>query len=189
MAPDYWVPVSGIRRSSVGLVASMIGDGEQEGTGTAEPLDPPNADRRSSDTDESIQLREERLKAGKVTEQAGTVEIGKRVVERTESVEVPMREEHLVIEYTPVNERGDGEAIGDARETIEVPLTRERAVVEKETVVTDEVDVRKEAVERRESVGAQVRSEELVVEEHGDVDVRNSSRADEASRDGTRRAS
>ncbi len=54
-------------------------------------------------------------------------------------------------------------------ETIEVDVMRERAVAEKEAVVTEEVGVRKEAVERTQQVQGTVRKEELVVEGEGDV--------------------
>jgi uncharacterized protein (TIGR02271 family) len=104
-----------------------------------------------------LQLREERLRVLKEREQSGTVHLGKRVVERTETVNVPLREERVVIERYPVNEPATGE-IADTGETIEVDLMRERAVAEKE-------------VERTERVSDTLRKEELVVEEHGDVDV------------------
>jgi len=118
-----------------------------------------------------LQLREERLRVGTVQEEAGAVELGKRVVERTETAEVPLREERVVIERRPVAERVAGGEIADTDETLEVDLMRERAVVDKEAVVTEEVGVRKEATERTEQVQGTVRKEELVAEEHGDVDV------------------
>ena len=95
--------------------------------------------------------------------------LGKRVVERTETTEVPLREERVVIERHPVNERVAGGEITDSGETIEVDVMRERAVAEKEAVVTEEVGVRKEVTQRTEQVQGTVRKEELVVEGEGDL--------------------
>ena len=190
MAPDYWVPIAALEHSSRGLVHSVSARGQLEDIGTSEDAAQPQSsnDRSSlSEGDESIELREERLRAGKTTEQAGSVTLGKRVVERTESVDVPVREERLVIERRAVNQRTDEGLVGDSVETIEVPLTRERAVVDKETVVTNEVTLRKEAVERVESVGADLRREELTIDEHGDVDVDDGT--EEAPPSQSRRAS
>ena len=113
-----------------------------------------------------LQLLEERLRAVTQQEQAGVVRLGKRIVERQETVNVPVREERVVIERTPVagQPRADDQELRDG-ETIEVPVMRERAAVEKETVVTEEVNVRTEATERQEQVHETVRSEELVVED------------------------
>jgi uncharacterized protein (TIGR02271 family) len=125
-------------------------------------------ERIEGEDEESLQLREERLRVGKEREQAGEVRLGKQVVERTETAEVPLREERVVIERRAVNEPARGDV--DLREkTIEVPVERERAVVDKEAVVTEEVGVRKEAVERTQQVQGTVRKEELVVEGEGDV--------------------
>lgn len=117
----------------------------------------------------TLELEEERLRVSKQQEQAGEVRLGKRVEEHTEQVEVPVREERVVIERRP----GDGEVrggeIGATGGEIEVPVTRERVNVEKETVVAEEVDVRKEAVEHTERVQETVRREEPVIEGDGDV--------------------
>lgn len=111
-----------------------------------------------------LQLREERLRVQKQQEQAGEVTLGKRVTEHTETVNVPLREERVVIERTP----GSGQPVAGATlkdgETIEVPVMRETATTEKEAVVTEEVTARKEVTERQERVSDTVRKEELVVE-------------------------
>jgi uncharacterized protein (TIGR02271 family) len=113
-----------------------------------------------------LQLMEERLKVNKTPEQAGTVRLGKRITEHTETVNVPVREERVVIERTP----GSGQAVAGGRElkegeTIEVPVTRERVEVTKEPVVAEEVNVRKEATERTEQAQETVRKEELDVQD------------------------
>ena len=118
----------------------------------------------------SLQLREERLRVQTEQEQAGEVRLGTRLVEHQETVTVPVREERVVIERTPVQgERAVGGEITGTNETIEVPVIRERSEVEKQTVVTEQVDVRIEAVERTERVSGTVREEELVVEGNTEV--------------------
>jgi len=122
----------------------------------------------STDGPQRLQLREERLRVSKQQEQAGTVKLGTRITEHTETVDVPVREERVVIERTP----GSGKVVAGGAElkegqTIEVPVTRERVNVQKEAVVTEEVNVRKEATQRTEHVQDTVRKEELAVDDKG----------------------
>ena len=154
----------GVQRSEAPSPTGLAGGGVGITSGTT----PEGASTRGRRSDR-IQLSEERLRVTKEQEQAGEVRLGTRVVEREETVEVPLREERVVIERHAVQgEARPGEITGRS-ETIEVPVTRERANIEKETVVTEEVGVRTEAVEHTERVQETVRKEELVVEEEGDV--------------------
>lgn len=111
-----------------------------------------------------LQLRAERLRVEKQQEQAGAVRLSKRVVEHLEIVQVPLREERLLIECLP----GSGRVfVGDRElqegETMEVTIMRERIVVNKESVVSEEIRVRKETVERTEQVRETLREEQLTV--------------------------
>jgi uncharacterized protein (TIGR02271 family) len=111
-----------------------------------------------------LQLMEERLKANKVREQAGTVKLGKRITEHAETMQVPVTEERVVIERMPASGQAARGAIG-ADQTVEVPVARERVTAEKETVVREEVGLRKEAVQHTEQVQDTVRSEQLDVKD------------------------
>jgi uncharacterized protein (TIGR02271 family) len=146
--------------------------------------------RRPAEGAQRLRLMEEHLVANKERYQAGSVTLGKRIVEHTETVEVPLREERVIIERHPVNERAEAGEITETDERVRVELMRERAVAEKETMVTEEVGVHKEAVERTERLSDTVRKEELVVEEHGDVDVTGdaNTRTGEHQREQTRRS-
>ena len=142
----------------------------------------------AADAGYRLQLREERLRVATERERAGEVQLGKRVVERTETAEVPLREERVVIERRP----GSGEVVGGEiigeDESVAVDVTRERPVVEKEVVVAEEVDVRTETVQRTERVEATLRREELAVEEQGDVNVTGETRTSRTTdEDGGRR--
>ena len=121
------------------------------------------AHRATMDQPGRLQLREERLRVEKQAEEAGKVRLGKRVTEREETVNVPLREERVVIERHAVQGEARPGDITDTNETIEVPVMRERAEVTKEAIVAEDVNVRTEATERTERVEETVRKEELVV--------------------------
>lgn len=113
-----------------------------------------------------LQLKEERLIARAVPEQAGVVRIGRKVVERTETVEVPVREEWLIVEL----KAGGGHVSVDGRElapgeVVEIPIYQERAVANTEVVLAEDVTIRKDAVQYVEPVTATVRSERLAVDD------------------------
>jgi uncharacterized protein (TIGR02271 family) len=106
-----------------------------------------------------LTLLQEHLRANKERYQAGVVKLGKRVTERQETVEVPVTEEHVVIERRPLEGRVDETSIG-RDQTVEVPVTREKVNVEK-AVEGEEVVARKEQTQRTERVQDTVRREEL----------------------------
>lgn len=114
--------------------------------------------------DQTIQLRGEILRTFKERIQRGEVRVRKDVVTESQTVEVPVTREELVIERVPTSEQQNvtGE-IGTDPE-IRVPLSEERARVEKQPVVKEEVRVGKRAVQDTERVSDQVRREELRVE-------------------------
>src|SRR5690242_19419983 len=65
---------------------------------------PTPADRApTSESADTLKLREERLQVDKERVQTGQVEIGKRVVEEQKTMEVPITREEVVIERRPVN--------------------------------------------------------------------------------------
>ena len=172
MQPDYWVRIDALRASGEGrlVLADEVERYEERAETRAAGMATQGQRTERRDTgDETLQLREERLRVGTEREQAGQVELGKRVTERTETAEVPVSEERVVIERRPASGEAVGGEIRDTNETIEVPVERERVRAETETVVTEEVDVRKEAVERTEQVQGTVRKEELEVRGQGDV--------------------
>ncbi len=117
-----------------------------------------------------LQLHEEQLRANTVREQAGEVQVGKKVVEHQETLQVPVTEERVVIERTAATGQTPARGgIGQGEKTIDVPVMKERVNVEKEAVVTEEVNVRKEAVQHTEQVQGTVRKEELDVRDQGGV--------------------
>jgi len=196
MAPDYWVRVDAVSAGTGNRLMLMSSaehydnpdSAEVDSMATTRGGRMETTERTRANEAESLELREERLRVEKEREQAGEVHLGKRVTEHEETVNVPLREERVVIERHPVEgQRASGE-IRETDEEIEIPLTRERANVEKEAVVREEVTARKEATERTEGVQATLRREELDVQEEGDVrENPNVPRTGEYQREETRR--
>lgn len=120
--------------------------------------------------DQTIQLREERMKVDKTAVEAGSVSLKKEVRTEHKSMQVPVEREEVVIERRAVNKpAGD---MGDIKsETINVPVTEERVTVSKESVVTEEVGVGKRKVKGNQTVEADLKREELVVESDGKTTI------------------
>jgi len=127
---------------------------------------------RGADT---IQVKEERLRAEKQPVETGAVTVRKEVHTETKHIDVPVQREEVVIERTPVHGRAatQGVAAGDIceGEEVRIPVREERVNVGKETVVTEEVKVGKRLVQDTERVSGQVRKEEVKVEQKGDVAI------------------
>ena len=123
-----------------------------------------NAEIGVEEPDQTIQLRGEILRTFKERIQRGEVRLRKDVVTESQTVEVPVTREELVIERVPASgqENVTGE-IGTDQE-IRVPLSEERVRVEKQPVVKEEVRVGKRAVQGTERVSDEVRREELRVD-------------------------
>jgi uncharacterized protein (TIGR02271 family) len=119
-----------------------------------------------------IQLLGEALRIHKQRVSRGDVRLRKQVVGETQTVQVPVTREELVIERaagagTPV----DAE-IGTQAE-IRVPLSEERATVEKQPIVREEVSVGKRTVSDVQQFEERVQREELQVDE----DLKNKKRS------------
>ena len=126
-----------------------------------------------------LQLKEERLRITKEQEQAGTVRVRKRVIERLETVNVPVREEYLIVERvagTGIVRIGDREL--HEGESIEVPVLRERVHVTKDVIISEDVIIRKESFVRTEQVEETVRKEDIVVDSEGELAVDEQVRGD-----------
>jgi uncharacterized protein (TIGR02271 family) len=123
---------------------------------------------READT---IQVKEERLRAEKRPVETGQVNVRKEVHTETKTLEVPVQREEVIIERTPVHDRAAADAIREGEE-VRIPVREEKVNVSKDAVVTEEVKVGKRVVQDTEHVTGQVRKEEVKVEQKGDVDVR-----------------
>jgi uncharacterized protein (TIGR02271 family) len=112
----------------------------------------------------NIQLLGEVLRVHKDRVSRGEVRIRKEVITETQSVQVPVTREELVVERRPVDQATPATgSIGESE--VRIPLSEERASVDKSTVVREEVAVGKKPVQEVRDVSGEVRREELVVED------------------------
>ena len=114
----------------------------------------------------TAQVIEENLQVGKRVEQTGGVRLRSRIVEKPVEASVRLREEHVVVNRTPVNRpatEADFTAFKEGQ--IEVTESAERAVVAKEAHVVEEVSLGKQVTEREETIRDTVRNTEVDVEQ------------------------
>jgi uncharacterized protein (TIGR02271 family) len=129
-----------------------------QGATTAQPTE-------TQDAQNNIQLLGEVLRVHKDRISRGEVRLRKEVVTETQTVQVPVTREELVIERRAVNqETPTASSIGEGEE-IRIPLSEERASIDKSTFVREEVAVGKKPVEEVRNLTGDVRHEELVVED------------------------
>ena len=114
----------------------------------------------------TAQVIEENLQVGKRTEQTGGVRLRSRIVEKPVEASVRLREEHVVVNRTPVNRPATEADFQTFKEgQIEVTESAERAVVAKEAHVVEEVSLGKQVTEREEVIHDTVRNTEVDVEQ------------------------
>jgi uncharacterized protein (TIGR02271 family) len=123
---------------------------------------------QSSVTGQSIPVVEEQLQVGKRAVQRGGVRIYRHVTETPVQESVQLREEHVSVERTPVNQPASTADIDAFKEgTIEVRETAEEPVVAKTARVVEEVSIGKEVTERTETISDTVRRADVEVEQLG----------------------
>lgn len=156
-----------------------------------EVADPEYADRRPSDARTSagdrVQLFGEVLRVHKERINRGEVRIRKDVVTESQTIEVPVTREELVLERVGVapNTPAPSANFGQSQE-IRVPLSEDKVRVEKQPVVREEVVVGKREVADVATVGGDVRHEELRVDSDVETPKRTAA-GEELSEDVRRR--
>ncbi len=120
---------------------------------------------------QSLKLYEERLVANKKRSKAGEVSIGKHITTETANVAVPLDKERVVVErVTPADANrvaNAAEANFREGEVAHMDIYEETPDIHKETILREEVKVKK--VVEHDTVEAQetIRREELDVDAHG----------------------
>jgi uncharacterized protein (TIGR02271 family) len=115
-------------------------------------------------TDEAMTRSEENLRVGTETVQAGRARLRKHVVTENQQVTVPVTREEVTLEREPITEANRGEAYDGpaiSEEEHEVTLHAERPVVDVEAVAVERVRLGKDTVTEQETVGGEVRKEEI----------------------------
>jgi uncharacterized protein (TIGR02271 family) len=121
-------------------------------------------------TDSAMTRSEEQLRVGTEIQVAGKARLRKHVVTEHQQVSVPVSHEEVTLEREPITDanRGaanDGPAISE--EEHEVTLHAERPVVDTEAVAVERVRLGKQTVTEQETVGGQVRKEEIELDTDG----------------------
>ena len=111
-----------------------------------------------------IQRSEEELRAGVREREAGRVNVRKRVRTERERMTVPRRHEEINVERVRVNEPASGTEISENE--VVIPVVEEEIVVQKRPIVKEEIRVRKDVIEEEEVVEADLRKEEVEVEDN-----------------------
>lgn len=142
----------------------------------------PTAQSRTGGDSEHMELREEELRAQRTTRRAGEVDVGKEVHTEREEMDVPRHHEEVDINYRPTEARRPAEGEISEGEEIRVPLHEEDVQVDKETVVSGEVDIEKRDVEESEHISEDVQKERMRVEREGDVRVNEDEERSEEDR-------
>jgi len=124
-------------------------------------------DTSGPNTDDAMTRSEERLVAGTRTEEAGKARLRKYVVTERQQVDVPVSREEARIEREPITDANVGRAMDGpaiSEEEHEVTLNAERPVVDTEAVPVERVRLSKDTVTDQETVGGEVRKEQIEYE-------------------------
>ncbi len=119
-------------------------------------------------TDNAMTRSEERLNVGTRSEEVGRARLRKYVVTENVTETVPVSREEVRVEREPITDANRGAAYDGAaisEEEHEVVLREERPVVDKEAVAVERVRLGTETVRDTETVGGEVRKEEIEVDE------------------------
>jgi uncharacterized protein (TIGR02271 family) len=119
---------------------------------------------------ETLKLYEERLVANKTRQKAGEVSISKQVDTETQTAAVPVETERVVIERTTPGNASTPVSPEEAfhqGEVAHMDLYEETPDIRKETVLCEEVTIRKETEQEMVSASEQVRREELDIDSEG----------------------
>ena len=139
---------AGTARSAAGTAQSTMGTTQSAG-------------RSGTGAEEVIPLKEEDVQIGKRVVDHGTTRVRRYVVDRPVEKDVTLHGERVTIERRRPVGNTDGGAFEER--TVEVHETEEVPEVEKTARVVEEVAIRREATERKETVRDTVRREEVEV--------------------------
>lgn len=118
-----------------------------------------------SDSKITIPILEEHLKVSKKVIETAHVRLSKTVNESIESIEVPLKEDEIVVNRVPKNELLDAMPAASRYEgdVMIIPVLKEVAVIEKRIMLVEEIHVSKKQTERTETTEVTLRKEEVNV--------------------------
>jgi stress response protein YsnF len=120
---------------------------------------------RKGQSDETIEVVEERLDVRKAERPRERVVVRIIPVERQESVDVELGEEHVEVERIEVNRPIDSvPPIREERGVVIIPVVAEVLVLEKRLVLREELHVHRRQEQRRENRQVTLRSNEVQID-------------------------
>ena len=125
-------------------------------------------DRSGPTTDDAMTRSEERLRVGTRTTETGRARLRKHVVTEQVSQTVPVSHERVRVEREPITDANRGAALSGpaiSEEEHEVVLREEVPVVDKDVVAVERVRVDKTVVTGQQTVSADVRKEQIELDE------------------------
>jgi uncharacterized protein (TIGR02271 family) len=117
-----------------------------------------------------VPLAEEQLRAEKHMEEVGKVRVTKDVITEQQQITVPVQKEVVRVERIPAGPEALAGEPSFERSTQEIPIREERVDIYKDSVVREELRVRKDMVEGRDTESGTIRREVAHVETTGDVE-------------------
>lgn len=113
----------------------------------------------------TVPIIEEQVVVGKKVVETARVTLSKKVNESTESFEIPLQQEEIVIKRVPKNELVDTMPAASRYEgdIMIIPVLKEVAVIEKRVMLVEEIHVSKLKTEKTETQEVIVRKEEVNV--------------------------
>ena len=162
------VPAGGRMRGTSGRqrTRDAVGDGLDD-RDDARRARTRGRDTSGPTTDTAMTRSEEQLRVGTETHEAGRARLRKHVVTEHQNVTVPVSREEVTVEREPITDANRGAARSGpaiSEEEHEVTLRAERPVVEKEAVPVERVRLGTETRTEHETVGGEVRKEQIEVD-------------------------
>lgn len=113
----------------------------------------------------TIPIVEEQVKISKKVIETARVLFSKTVKEDVESVEIPLKEEEVVVNRVPKNELLEDTPAASRYEgdVLIIPVLKEVAVIEKRIMLVEEIHVSKKQTEITETTDVTLRKEEVKV--------------------------
>jgi uncharacterized protein (TIGR02271 family) len=131
-------------------------------------------------TDSAMTRSEEQLRVGTQTREAGRARLRKHVVTEHQQVTVPVSHEEVTLEREPITDTNRGDAYDGpaiSEEEHEVTLHAQRPVVATEAVAVERIKLGTETVTETETVGGEVRKEQIEFDSAGDSTDRSTNRS------------
>lgn len=167
VASDYSTQTGTYATGSSGYTDEPLSMGDRYAATASDVGDVSRGSTTEMRTDETLRVPvyEEELTATTRPVERGQVRITKEVITENRTIEVPVTEEKIRVDYRMADRDAAVDADAFQEGTIEIPIRGEEVDVQKRTRVAQEVEIGKETVQSTERVGGTVRKEDVRVEE------------------------